>query len=175
MRRFVSNQREFEEEIFENLDFELTQLLDFNFQDCLFKFCKFTNVNFYGSKLQNVRFQDCKLTGIDFSVISKFLTEMHFENSVLEVCTFANQKLIDLSFSNSIVKECDFDKCDLQKVVFNETDLKGTTFIDCDLRQADFRSAKNYFFELKENKVKGALFSFPEVLSFLSPFGLKIS
>ena len=175
LSKLFSGEKYFEEQIFEGLDLDLNQFLDFNFEDCEFHSCKFNNVNFTGAKLQNVSFMDCKFTGIDFSVLSKFLIEMHFKNCVLEICTFYKQKLTDLSFSNSVLKECDFDACDLQKVSFHETELSGTTFVNCDLRHADFRTANNYFFALEQNKVKGAKFSQPDVLSFLSPFGLKIS
>jgi fluoroquinolone resistance protein len=175
LNKLFSGEKYFEEQVFEGLDLDLSQLLDFNFEDCEFHSCKFNNVNFTGAKLQNVIFVDCKLTGIDFSVLSKFLTEMHFKNCLLEICTFQKQKLTDLSFSKAILKECDFDGCDLQKVSFHETELSGTTFNNCDLRQTDFRTASNYYFILDRNKVKGAKFSHPEVLSFLSTFGLKIS
>ncbi len=175
LTKLLSGEKNFEGETFENLDLDLTQLLDHNFEDCVFINCKFNNVNFHGTKMQNVRFEACKITGVDFSILSKFLIEMHFEETVLEVCTFSNQKLQDLSFQNSSLKECDFTSCNLQKVHLGDTDLKGTTFIDCDLRQTDFKTAQNYFFDLNQNKVKGAKFSQPEVLTFLSPYGLKIS
>jgi fluoroquinolone resistance protein len=175
LSKLLSGQKSFEEEVFEGLDLNKTQLLDFNFEECEFQSCQFNNINLYGSKLQNVIFNDCKFVGVDFSVISKFLTEMKFNNCVLEICTFRELKLTDIGFSKTALKECDFDSCNLQKVSFHETELPGTSFINCDLRNANFNSATNYFFDLNQNKVKGAVFSHPEVLSFLSPFGLKIN
>jgi hypothetical protein len=175
LTKLLSGQKNFEEDIFEGLDLDRTQLLDINFEACEFKSCKFNNINLNGSKLQNVLFEDCKFVGVDFSVISKFLIEINFNYSVLEICNFHGLKLTDIGFSNSALKECDFDNCNLQKVSFHETALPGTSFINCDLRQSDFRTASNFYFDLGLNKVKGAAFSQPEVLSFLSPFGLKIS
>jgi uncharacterized protein YjbI with pentapeptide repeats len=77
-------------------------------------------------------------------------------------------------FHDSSVRETDFINVDLKEACFNASDLQGSKFHNANLEKADFRGAKNYFIDPTANKVKNAVFSNPEVLALLAPFGIKI-
>ena len=57
---------------------------------------------------------------------------------------------------------------------FSECKLDKTQVSDCDIRNADFRGAVGYQIDIVTNRLKGARFSFPEVVSLLNGLGIKI-
>ena len=50
----------------------------------------------------------------------------------------------------------------------------STEFSDCDLRKSDLRKARGYNINLLSNRIKGAKFSYPDVINLLEPFDIKI-
>ena len=52
--------------------------------------------------------------------------------------------------------------------------LGSTAFSRCDLQKADFREATGYRIDPSDNQMKGARFSFPDVIALLNGFGLVI-
>ena len=52
--------------------------------------------------------------------------------------------------------------------------LGGTRFTRCDLQKADLRTAEEYAIDLETNKLKGARFSFPDVVRLLDGTGIVI-
>jgi uncharacterized protein YjbI with pentapeptide repeats len=53
--------------------------------------------------------------------------------------------------------------------------LRNSKFQNTNLANADLRTAKNYYIDPTHNKLKGARFSYPEVLSLLIPFGINVA
>ena len=78
------------------------------------------------------------------------------------------------SFKGSILKDCNFFETNLAGADFNACNLEGSLFEQCDLSEADFRNAEKYSINPDQNKLKGAKFSLPEVLSFLAPLDIII-
>lgn len=66
-----------------------------------------------------------------------------------------------------------FEECNLKDSSFEKSLLNTTQFTNRDLRGADFREATGYQIDINTNKLKGAKFSFPEVINLLS--GLEIN
>ena len=52
--------------------------------------------------------------------------------------------------------------------------LGRTTFSRCDLQRADFRMAEAYAINPADNRMKGARFSFPDVVALLEGTGIQI-
>ena len=52
--------------------------------------------------------------------------------------------------------------------------LSSTAFSRCDLQKADFREATGYRIDPSDNQMKGARFSFLDVIALLNGFGLVI-
>ena len=64
-------------------------------------------------------------------------------------------------------KEVRFYETDMSDGIFTDTDFQGSTFFKTNLSRADFRRAKNYTIDLRNNVLKNACFSLPDVLSLL--------
>ncbi|HQF36992.1 MAG TPA: pentapeptide repeat-containing protein, partial [Candidatus Dojkabacteria bacterium] len=71
-------------------------------------------------------------------------------------------------------KKCDFTGSTLKEASFRRSDLFEAVFQNTILEKADFRKAKNYCFEISNNRCKNAMFSYPEVLALLKPFKIVI-
>lgn len=67
-----------------------------------------------------------------------------------------------------------FADCSLNESCFRTCRLDRTEFYKCDLRKADFREAQGYKIDITNCKVKGAFFSFPEVINLLNILEIKI-
>jgi len=57
---------------------------------------------------------------------------------------------------------------------FEETELIRTTFDEANLIKCSFKNAKNYDIDPAKNKIKNAIFSFPECLSLLKSYEINI-
>ena len=86
---------------------------------------------------------------------------------------------MELDLKNTIFDSCqildsDFFNTNLMKANFEGSNLEGTRFDSCNLNEASFKNTKNYQIDINRNKVKNAKFSFPEVISLLDVFNIKI-
>jgi len=73
-------------------------------------------------------------------------------------------KLVELDFAETTCKGCRF----------NESDFMGSVFRNTELSEADFRDAKNYSINVRDNRVSGAKFSYPEVMTLLYEVGVEV-
>lgn len=83
-------------------------------------------------------------------------------------------ELTGFDFTTNTFGECTFDDCKLHGVSFRRAELGNSHFTRCDLTTADFRDARGYAIELSDNKLKGARFSFPDVVTLLDGTGIQI-
>ena len=67
-----------------------------------------------------------------------------------------------------------FENCNLSESNLYSCDLKNTEFFGCDLRKSDCRKANGYNIDPTNNRIKGAKFSYPDVLTLLNGFGIVI-
>ena len=116
----------------ENRTFEKISFTDTVFEDeyynCTFISCDFSNVIFrqtdfdrctfstcnlsmskFKNALRNISFIDCKMTGVDFSEINRFSSDLIFENSHLDYGNFVAVKLQKTIFRNCKMYETFFD------------------------------------------------------------------
>ena len=82
--------------------------------------------------------------------------------------------LTRFDFSDCRFGDCTFDDCRLAGADFRGVPLGRTQFSRCDLEKADFREATEYIIDPTTNRLRGARFSFPDVVALLNGFGLKI-
>jgi uncharacterized protein YjbI with pentapeptide repeats len=75
--------------------------------------------------------------------------------------------------TNCTAKETDFTEADISEGNFEGTDFEGTRFLKTKLMKANFKNARNYSIDIRNNTIKGAQFSFPEAMSLLN--GLEIT
>ena len=76
--------------------------------------------------------------------------------------------------TNSQAKSCDFSESSLREANFSKTDLSETNFHHANCEKASFSDAKQYYIDPSVTKLKDAIFSYPEALSLLNSFNIKI-
>ena len=82
--------------------------------------------------------------------------------------------LAGFDFSSCQFRDCRFDSCRLTGADFNGVRLGESQFTRCALDRADFRDAQGYVIAPADNTLKGARFSFPDVVRLLDGTGIKI-
>ncbi len=75
--------------------------------------------------------------------------------------------LIGFDFSGSEFRDCRFDNCKLSGACFQGVRLGESQFTRCTLEKADFRDAEGYAIDPAVNTLKGARFSFLDVVRLL--------
>jgi|VirMetMinimDraft_7_1064189.scaffolds.fasta_scaffold41608_3 uncharacterized protein YjbI with pentapeptide repeats len=169
----VISEREFVNCVFQNCT-----LAKLTFEDCYFENCRFedsdlTMVNVKGSSFRDVTFEGCKMLGILWDEAATPVM-VNFEECVLSFSNFWGLSLKKIKIEKCIVKEVNFSETNLSEASFKNSDLESSIFVNTNLSKANFEGAFNYFFNVNTNKVKGALFSMPEVVSLLTGLGIKI-
>jgi fluoroquinolone resistance protein len=161
---------------FEECTFSECRLIECKFEKCVFIECKFEKstvsaINPTGSRFLNPNFILCKVMGFDWAKAAK-LQELNFNECHLDYSNFSSLQLPKIRMTKCSAKEARFVESDMSDGVFTDTDFQGSTFFKSNFSRADFRRAKNYEIDIKNNTLKKARFSMPEVLSLL--YGLEI-
>lgn len=141
------------------------------FTDCVFTGCRIVNPKSLNSRVKNTAFQNCSLVGVNWgSVLPGGRVQRpiaSLKGSTLKYNSFTEMKLAGTDFSLLNIQDSIFDGCALGGADFRECGLEGTQFTHCDLQKADFRDAVGYLIDLESNRLKGAKFSYPEVVGLL--------
>lgn len=163
---------------FRDSDFLESTMKNCRFDNCAFIGCTFRNVKFEFCTMRNCTFTESNLIGVDWSDLQErgsiFPTVSSLKNCVVKANIFVHSQLVASDLSGSTIQYTSFERCDLKKTDFRNVDFKRSAFENCDLRDADFREAHNYQIDTNSNKVRGAKFSYPDVVSLLSPLGIII-
>ncbi|MCU6734589.1 pentapeptide repeat-containing protein [Diplocloster agilis] len=163
---------------FTNCTFEECVLVQSSFSGCTFCKCTITSLRASDhSQIQNVEFTDCNLIGVHWDELlpaGKFAEPIKkLQTCRLKYNTFAEMDMRKFDFSGQDIMDSMFAKCRLMECNFKGCNLERTEFFQCNIQKADFRQASGYQVDVLTNKMSGARFSFPEVMSLLS--GLHIS
>ncbi|ELY1990487.1 pentapeptide repeat-containing protein [Vibrio harveyi] len=194
----ITNNEEYLDEAFNNLDMSSSCYSNIEFEDCqftscdlsesTFKNCKFINcdfvdcnlslVSFLGSKLYELKFKDSKLVGIDWTKANWAVYHVDFELS------FTRCILNDSSFFGLTLHELNFDECKLHDVDFREGDYTDSSmtyssfrhalFMRSNLQGVNFTDSTDYVIDVLENNVKRAKFSRYEALNLLESLGIEL-
>lgn len=119
-------------------------------------------------------FEGCKLVGVSFTKVNPFLLEWVFTGCKLELCSFEGLKMKGSRFIGCALREADFTRADLTGSDFSGSDLLQARFQQTILEKADFTKAIRYYIDPTANRLKGAKFSYPNVLSLLAPFEVRV-
>lgn len=122
----------------------------------------------------SVHFEQCKIEGLNFFTVKTSLLAVSFERCVIRHCSFAGLKLHNTRFTHCELINVDFADADLTSADFQSSRFVESTFNNTTLTKANFREAIGYMIDPQRNKVRGARFDLPEVLSLLLPFGIRI-
>lgn len=159
---------------FKNCNFSDYQLTNYRFIECKFIECNLSNCILYETSFQDIRMKQCKLLGLQFDTCNSFNFSIKFEECNLNHSNFTKMKLTKSSFQESILQEVDFTYSDLRNTSVYACDLKGAIFEESHLEKTDFRKSVNYDIDTTINHIKGAQFSYPEVLNLLRKYDLQI-
>jgi uncharacterized protein YjbI with pentapeptide repeats len=100
--------------------------------------------------------------------------KLSFNKSLIRDCNISELNLTGTTFTDCEINRCDFYKSNLSKTIYKGSSLPGSLFESTNLSGADFSEAINYKINPANNKIKGAKFSYPEVLNLLSIFEIEI-
>ncbi len=148
-------------------------LNDRKFIDCTFERCQLSSVKIQDAVIQ-ADFRNCKIEGINFFTAKRSLLSISFDSCLIRHSSFAELKLPKIKFTGCELHNVDFSDADLSSVDFSNTTFNDCVFRNTNLSRADFRTASGYYIDPMQNKVKGARFSSPEVLSLLAGFDIVI-
>lgn len=181
----------FFDKTFEHLEIENLNLASKVFENCVFKKCIFRHAKFHHCRFNDCTFEQCDLglsnwkssalvevsfnggiiTGVNWTELHwplvKLASPLYFNNCNLSYGSFYGLSLPDLLVERCKAHECDFREAVLTQASFSETDLKGSLFMHTQLSHANFADALNYHIDTRENTIKSATFSFPEVIALL--------
>lgn len=148
------------------------------FVECTFEHCHLSLSKWLASTMSEVSFNHCMLLGINWTELQwplvKLTSPLYFESSNLSHSSFFGLELTELFLERCKVHEVDFRDAKLSYASFAESDLENSLFMHTELNKANFVDAFNYNIDTKENNIKDASFSFPEVVSLLRCQGIKI-
>jgi fluoroquinolone resistance protein len=157
----------FEECEFDGCSFINCKLAKCKFLNCRFKDCVLSAINPMESHFVEVKFSDSKVIGCDWTRTHR-IEDLEFSGCQINYSNFKLLKVPGLKLINCEAKEVDFIETDLSRGIFKNTDFENSRFSKTNLTLADFRGARNYNIDVKNNILKKTRFSLPEVLSLLN-------
>lgn len=171
----VQNQ-EFVECRFEDCEFQNLHLHTCKFVDCVFVGTRVINPVFDHCTMTGSSFGDCRLLGVNWGALSAgFVAPIAgLDGCQLKYNNFVNFNFPQFSFAGNGIQDSMFADCNLLRSSFSGCQLERTEFFRCDLREANFEQADGYTVDLDTCKLKGAAFSFPQVVNLLSGLGIVI-
>jgi uncharacterized protein YjbI with pentapeptide repeats len=147
-----------EYECYEFVNCTFDDLSQFSFMDCNFKNCNLSNVKTMATRIQYCNFKDCKLLGANLSGIRDQVFEAHFDNCLMDYCSFDQRKLNRSSFKNCKMHSVNFTQADLSKCTLSGCDLFESQFSRTNLSGIDFTENRNFMIDPETNTIKGARF-----------------
>ncbi|KTD58645.1 Pentapeptide repeats (8 copies) [Legionella sainthelensi] len=193
------HEKTYSEQTFTELTIKKEQIELITFEHCRFKQCKFIETVFRNTKFIDCDFESCdlslskfpnckfsevsfnhsKLIGINWTELNwplvKLTSPLYFYNSNVSHSSFFGLELADLQMEECKAHEVDFRETNLSHAHFTGTDLLDSLFVHTNLTSADLTNAINYGINPNENRIKNAHFSFPEVITLLNYFEIKIN
>jgi fluoroquinolone resistance protein len=163
-------------EKFDSLSFEECEFTGCQFIECHFALSRFLNCIFNAcilsavvakdSRFDEVQFNGCKVIGMDWTLAYK-VRDLQFMQSQINYSNFRFLKLAKIKIVKCEAKEVDFIETDLSGGEFQETDFEKSRFFKTDLTRANFKGARNYFIDPRNNTLKKTVFSMPEAMGLL--------
>ena len=167
--------KEFENCTFTNCDFTKCIFMAATFIDCSFNNCNFNESKINHTCLRTVYFNKCKISDVNFSMIDKFIFEIHFKDCMLDFSKFYALKMKGTSFINSSMVAVDFMGTDLSEAVFENCDLYRSEFDKAIAIKTNFKTSSNYTINPERTKIRKAVFSIDGVKGLLFKHDIIVS
>jgi fluoroquinolone resistance protein len=156
---------------FEECEFSNCSLIECKFEmskflNCVFKECILSAVTPLDCRFNEVKFIGCKVIGMDWTKAHK-VRDLEFFQSQINYSNFRFLSLSKIKISQCEAKEVDFIETDLSGADFQDTDLEKSRFFKTNLTEANFKRARNYYIDIKNNTLKKTRFSMPEAMNLL--------
>lgn len=164
---------EYENEQFTNCSFLETSFKTCRFLECKFIKCRISAIKLLDSELIEAQFIDSKVEGVDFTLL-RTVRNIEFKNCILNYSNFNMLKLPKLKLINCEAKEVTFSEADLEESDFSGTDFENSVFFKTNLKKTNFIGAYNYWVDVLNNKLTGASFSLPQAVDLLTPLKIKV-
>jgi uncharacterized protein YjbI with pentapeptide repeats len=173
--------RDLSDTLFVNITFEAYRMLGFNFAQCIFDKCLFSDADLERCELMGAHFTNCTIEGTDITRANlrhaRFedctITETLFTHSELTSAEFrftkiarsnfrraqaTNAEFYDVQFSGGNLDAGNFEgsvfeRCKLWDVDMDSTVLKDVRFAECDFSGADMRGANFHGAMLSQNEL----------------------
>src|SRR5690625_2191331 len=165
---------DYEDCVFNNIDFSNQNLSGFSFVDCVFKGCNLSLTKVVKTIFRDVIFINCKMLGLHFESCETFGLSFSFEDCQLNHASFYNTKIHKTVFQNSQLLETDFTEADLTEAVFDNCNLNAAVFNQTILEKADFLTAYNYTINPELNHLKKAKLSVQGLPGLLKTYDLQL-
>lgn len=159
--------KEFEECRFESCSFIKCQFEKIKFISCLFNECILSAVSLANCRFLEVKFIKSKVIGFDWNKTVR-IADMDFKECQINYSDFSYLKIPGIKIVDCEAKEVDFTESNLSNSDLRNSDFEKSRFFNTDLTGVDFRGAKNYFIDVKNNKLSKTRFSFPEAIMLLN-------
>ena len=168
---------------FDRCSFSHCTFAESTFDGCTFRDCTFTDcacrlLHVPKSRFVNVKFEKCDLSYVNWAegVWPKAAGSraLAFISTNVSHSTFTGLSLKKLELTKCTAHNVDFAETDLTQSQCVETDFTDSRFHNTNLTEVDFSRAVGYAISPLTNKIKGAKFSLPHVLSLLSSFEIVI-
>jgi len=167
---------EFEECTFISCNFSETLFCSSRFIDCRFENCNLSVMKLTSSMLSGCEFISSKMIGIDWTMcdwLSLLSSEpLRFKKCILNDSNFYGLTQDRIEIKECSAKELDFRSGSFKNADFSSSDFRGALFGDTHLDYANFSDATNTNIDLKNNHLKGAIFSQLEALYLLESMGI---
>lgn len=164
--------------VFEECEFIDCSLINCKLKKCKFLKCVFSNCSISAlvpldSRLNEVSFNGCKVIGVDWTK-SQYLKDLMFTGCQLNYSSFKLLKIPQTKMVDCEAKEVDFTETDVNHGDFQKTNFEKSLFFKTNLSGCDFRGAKNYYIDVKNNNIKKAHFSLPEAMVLLKSLDISL-
>lgn len=169
----IIKNKEFEECVFSRINLTECKIEKCRFIDCKFENSVLSAIKPVNSAFTDVLFKDSKVIGFDWTLAQK-TDSPAFLNCHISYSNFRFLKLPKMKLINCIAKEADFTESDLTQGDFTGTDFEGSRFFKTNLTKTNFQKAKNYFIDIRNNNIKKARFTYPEVIGLLKSLDITI-
>ena len=163
----------FEDCEFRAFDFSVHNLKSVSFLNCKFTNCNMANIQLMNASMRDITFESCNLIGVNWCNLRRY-EDLKFKECKLNFSSFQGLKLKRTEIINSLAVDVDFSGCDLSLSNFSGSGFAGANFEAANLTDTDFRSSRDYLFDLRKAKIKGAKFTYPHVMALLTALGAEI-
>ena len=106
--------------------------------------------------------------------IDAALSEVSFNNCILDYANFSASEMKVVSFISSRLKESFFAETLFKDVLFDSSDLTSSEFFKTPLAGIDLSSDTVDLLHCEPDSLKGAIISPAQAIGFVTYFGLKI-